>query len=49
MADLWVWITDLFGWLVGRAIGKTFLWLLIGGPVLLLVMLVGLGKVKRDE
>lgn len=49
MADLWAWITDLFGWLVGRAIGRTLIWVLIGGPVFLLVMLVGPGKVKRDE
>lgn len=49
MADLWSWIGDLFGLLVGQAIGKALIWMLIGGLAFLLVVLVGQEKAKRDE
>lgn len=39
---------SLFGWIVGSAIGKVLLWLLIGGPIWLLIKLMA-SKVSSDR
>lgn len=42
-------ITNGIGWLFGRAFGKASNYLVIGGPIVLLVVLIGFPSLRRKS